>query len=365
MLLIIVALPHEARADETTAFELFKQGNAALEDNRIPEACAKFKEAYALDPNGAIGRRLAECDAQEGKLATAHARLTKARAQAATAGFDDLVAEIDEQLAAIEPLIPRLRVDVPEGIEGLTVFVDDVALDAASHNQPLRHDVGTVTIRTEAPNHRTFVEQVTLAKSQNETVKVELVAFARITVRVPVALAAEAGLVVTLDGEPLARERWGVAIDVDAGAHLVTATTPGEPPWRAQRELAPGEEAAIDVALTTPAPKTTRPLPVPSSSSPWAPIGWVALAVGGAGAVIWGVAGGVAITRKADLDCTGEVCDASQDAIDDAATAAHVSTAGVIVTGVGAAVGVLALVMGFSDDDADTALTPTGLRIRF
>jgi hypothetical protein len=103
---------------------------------------------------------------------------------------------------------------------------------------------------------------------------------------------------------------------------------------------------------------------------PWVPVGWTALAVGSAGVVTWAVAGGIALSRKSDIDpdanCIDGVCPGvAQSELDGAELAANVATAGAVVAGASAVVGLLAILLGGDDEGVQDALTPTGLRIRF
>jgi serine/threonine-protein kinase len=52
------------------------------------------------------------------------------------------------------------------------------------------------------------------------------------------------GLEVRLDGSPLSRETWGVALPVDGGSHVVDARAPKHEPWTKSVEVASEREAA-------------------------------------------------------------------------------------------------------------------------
>ena len=116
------------------------------------------------------------------------------------------------------------------------------------------------------------------------------------------------GLIVKVDGRALVASdvRGGVAIPVDPGQHVVTASAPGKTPWRSTLGVAPGPNlATFEVPALDDAPPEAPPVSFGSPSSPsssssrWSPrasrplrtFAWVAgmgaasgLVVGGAGA---------------------------------------------------------------------------------
>ena len=93
-------------------------------------------------------------------------------------------------------------------------------------------------------------------------------------------------------------------------------------------------------------------------------LAWTGFGLAGAGLVLGGVAGGIALSEYQQLEDECPTLGCSQDQIDEARTIAHVGTAGFVVAGVGAAVGLVALLIS---DDADPAVGAQGtlVRIRF
>lgn len=73
----------------------------------------------------------------------------------------------------------------------------------------------------------------------------------RITVLVGSA-ADTAGLEVKLDGLVLRRAAWGVATQVDPGAHVVEANAPGRSPWSIQITVQASQKKAVDVPVLGP-----------------------------------------------------------------------------------------------------------------
>ncbi|HSO31866.1 MAG TPA: hypothetical protein VLT33_05105 [Labilithrix sp.] len=120
------------------------------------------------------------------------------------------------------------------------------------------------------------------------------------------------GLVVKVDGRALVASdvRAGVAIPVDPGPHVVTASAPGKTPWRSTLGVAPGpnvasfEVPALDDAAPSEPPPVSGFTPSPSSRTltrtnrPLRTFAWVAGAGAASGLVVGGV--GLGVSAAAD-----------------------------------------------------------------
>lgn len=144
--------------------------------------------------------------------------------------------------------------------------------------------------------------------------------------------------------------------------------------------LKAGEARTLDIALPAspaPVPRETVPPTADATSSGLSPLVWIGFGIGGAGLIVGVVAGGVAASQAGDVSdrCPENACDdadaALHDDYDAALTTAHVSTAGFIVAGVGAALGVVGLLLPGDESGGQTTLEPWitplggGLRGRF
>jgi hypothetical protein len=102
--------------------------------------------------------------------------------------------------------------------------------------------------------------------------------------------------------------------------------------------------ATLDAA-SEPPPESPPAAPDPAlagESRTWEPstLFWVGTAVTAAGAITWGVAGGILVGRSSDLEeqCPDGRCPAEREEdLQQAEVTAHVTTVGAVVTGVGAA----------------------------
>jgi hypothetical protein len=108
----------------------------------------------------------------------------------------------------------------------------------------------------------------------------------------------------TLDEKPLTP---GAPIEVDPGDHKIEATA-GARTEKTSVHVAPSEKREVLVDLTPLPPPVIAP---PPTTSPLKTIGFVGLAIGGAGLVAGGVLGVAAIAQKSSIDASG-ACSASR-----------------------------------------------------
>ncbi|MEO7330652.1 MAG: hypothetical protein ABI193_18905 [Minicystis sp.] len=169
------------------------------------------------------------------------------------------------------------------------------------------------------------------------------------------------GASVTLDGALVPSAALGVKRPVDPGKHTIRASAPGLSTSEVTLTLREGKSESVTLALT-PASADTPPVAPPPHSAPplvvsgGAPpaverkggtstqkiLGVSALGLGGAGLILGGVTGLLALGKHKQLkkDCPGGVCPASaQPTLDDYHLMGTLSTVGFIVGGVGVAGG--------------------------
>lgn len=153
----------------------------------------------------------------------------------------------------------------------------------------------------------------------------------------------------------------GVERPTDPGTHPIVVTAPGYLDQTQNITLAEGgsQELAIhlekdpnSVAAAPPPAATPAPVVMTAPSAPPADTAhkknntaaYVALGVGGAGLLVGGITGFLALSKKSDLDCQGTHCPPSQnDKLDSAKSMATVSTVGFGVGIVGVGLGVVLL----------------------
>ncbi|MBS2019189.1 MAG: hypothetical protein JST00_40350 [Deltaproteobacteria bacterium] len=197
--------------------------------------------------------------------------------------------------------------------------------------------------------------------------------------KIAVAAPADAKLVVTIDGENLPLANLNMNRPVDPGEHVVEATAPGF--LKATGKVTLPEGGIDSLALTMEVdPNAPKAVPqanpdAPAADGAGAPAAatstkkdrlpaYIAFGVGGAGVLIGGISGLVAVGKKSDLSdaCPNNVCPsaASQDVIDSGKSAATVSTVGFVIGGLGIATGVvLLLTNGMGSSSGKPAAGPT------
>jgi hypothetical protein len=196
---------------------------------------------------------------------------------------------------------------------------------------------------------------------------------ARLTVKVD---PADAKPQVLVAGTPIPAALIGVERPTDPGTHEVVVSAPGYLEQKTSVTLTEGgtQEVALklekdpNAAAAQPEPAPPPPVVVapppapPADTSPKKSntLAYVALGVGGAGMIVGGITGFLALGKKSDLEgCVGSKCPSSQkDTLDSAKTMATVSTVGFAVGFVGVGAGVVLLLTGGGSSDSATVSAP-------
>lgn len=161
----------------------------------------------------------------------------------------------------------------------------------------------------------TFKDALVIAQHDDNQPRVEYAkthiasleqALAYVTLDVPNAARVD-GLVVSIDGTPLASAAWGVALPVDPGKHVVRAEAKGHEPLELSFEISKnGQREAVSVpALATSAAGDTSGPSKSSGGSGMRTAGWV---TGGAGLVALGVGGYFGLKAFSDWSDRNDAC---------------------------------------------------------
>lgn len=185
-----------------------------------------------------------------------------------------------------------------------------------------------------------------------------------IVIAVQPAPAQIAAIVVVVDGTTVDGGLTGRALPLDPGKHDVLVTFPDGTERRLEVVVAQGEQnrkvvITIETAPTPDPSPAAKPSPVEESSI--SPLAWIGFAIAGAGAIVGGVTGGIAITTadQVEDDCGGFRCDTSfDDDLSRGEAFAHVSTVSFAIAGAGLVLGVVGLFVPGSQRDDDAALSP-------
>jgi hypothetical protein len=191
---------------------------------------------------------------------------------------------------------------------------------------------------------------------------------------------------VTLDGAPVNTASLGVRRFIDPGAHVLQASGDGFKPGELRFRVAEGATAeaplsleraaaAAQVASTPPSASGSAPPPggeAPNGGEAAPPKGlpgylpWVAFGIGGAGLILGGVTGGLAMGAHSTLagECPGGTCPSNkQSDVDSYHTLGLLSTIGFAVGGVGAATGIVLLLIAPKHESAPAAAQGPGLQV--
>jgi hypothetical protein len=194
---------------------------------------------------------------------------------------------------------------------------------------------------------------------------------ARLTVRVD---PADATPEVTVGGTPIPPALIGVERPTDPGTHEVVVSAPGYLAQKSLVTLPEGGSQEVVLRLekdpsaataTPPPPAAVEPIVTTAPTAPPADtstkksntLAYVSLGVGGAGLLVGGITGFLALGKKSDLeDCVGNRCPSSQKGtLDSASSLATVSTVGFAVGFAGIGAGVILLLTGNSNSAAASA----------
>lgn len=193
------------------------------------------------------------------------------------------------------------------------------------------------------------------ARSHAESLEPRLV---KLTIQVPDANKVP-GLVVVRDGARLSSGEWGVAIPVDPGEHVISATAEGRTPWETKQSV---REVSASVTVPLLAEKPRDPVVIPAGGPSgyvqptwWTPLrtgGVVAIGIGGAAIVAGAVLGVVANGKYSDARdkcqngdpraCSGPDVSASESAYSLAGGATAAFVGGLVIAAAGAAIVIFA-----------------------
>ncbi|MBK9035115.1 MAG: hypothetical protein IPL61_28270 [Myxococcales bacterium] len=166
VLAVLAALTAAAVAQVSVEAETaFRDGKRLMTARRYAQACAAFAASDRIEPSIAAKMKLADCEEQRGRLASAWGGFL----QVAALTRDDLKRQPEHQVAtaralALEPRLPYLTISVPEAsrVEGLEIVRNGAAVDPGVWNRAVPVDRGTHTVVARAPGHRAWSTTVVI-----------------------------------------------------------------------------------------------------------------------------------------------------------------------------------------------------------
>jgi hypothetical protein len=129
-----------------------------MQAERYGEACPKFAESQRLDPGTGTLLNLGVCHEREGKLASAWAEFSEVLTFAQRDGRQDRVQYAKERIAAVEPRLSRLKIELAPGADapGLEISLDGKVVGRATLGVAIPVDPGPHEIAALAPGKRPF-----------------------------------------------------------------------------------------------------------------------------------------------------------------------------------------------------------------
>lgn len=155
---ILTAYPLPAAAqDAASAQALFEEGRTLMQRQKYDLACAKFAESQRLGPASGTLLNLGECNAKQGKTASAWAAFKEAIAAAQSAGQKDREAFAKERAAELEGSLMKLTVTVvAETTQELVVKRDGIVLNRPAWGTAVPVDPGPHVVEASAPGKKPF-----------------------------------------------------------------------------------------------------------------------------------------------------------------------------------------------------------------
>jgi serine/threonine-protein kinase len=156
--LLVLASPAWAASaqDQAAAEALFKEAKQLATQGNYAAACPKFVESQRLDPTAGTLLNIGQCYEKLGKTASSWGAYKEAEMVARGAGDTEREQGAARLAAALEPLLPKLVVVVPQGarVPGLEVKRDGTVVGEGQWGSPLPVDPGEHTIEVSAPGRQ-------------------------------------------------------------------------------------------------------------------------------------------------------------------------------------------------------------------
>jgi hypothetical protein len=164
------ALAEPTASELVLARRLFAEASALEERGHWGAASVKLREALAIKETPGLRYHLAHCEEQSGQLVAASLEYARAseliRAGAQAPDVAQLLALADQRLIT---QIPKLSLDVPADVQGVSVEIDGHPISPAVLGNPIPLDPGTHRVVARAPNRGDFNERVELTLGQTHT----------------------------------------------------------------------------------------------------------------------------------------------------------------------------------------------------
>jgi len=273
--------------DQAAAQALFDNARKAMDSGDFAHACPMFESSQKLDPQPGTQFNLAACYDKGGKAASAWITYQEAASASAAAGRPEWAEKAKEKAATIEPRVAKIAILPVTQYAGFEVRRDGVVVEAGAFN---------------------------------------------------------------------------VALPIDGGDHVIEATAPHKNKWRTKLKVVDGQTAKVKIPALTDEADTSAvqtevddsvPPPLPPDTTPVSDdklpriLAYTSFGLAGATAIVGGVFGVLAMSKKSDADplcSTATMCSsAGASLISSAQTFATLSTIFFVAAGVSVLEGITLL----------------------
>jgi hypothetical protein len=175
--LALFLFPQAAWAgDEVLAETLFREGKELMQAKDYARACPKLAESYRQDPATGTLLALGMCQEQSGLLASAWTTYNAVVARAQREGQKDRETAAKQRVAALEPRLSKLTLEVPAELArlpGFKVLRDGAPVPEAAWGSAVPVDPGRHVVEATADGRARWEQAVTFtADADRKTLRV-------------------------------------------------------------------------------------------------------------------------------------------------------------------------------------------------
>ena len=161
-----------AGAVSPAAEALFQEGRKLLAAGKTTEACARFRESYALDASSGTLLNLARCHEMEGKTATAWTEYQAAARLSRSQGRADRAAVAEENARSVDARLARLTWTAAKPAPGLEIVTEAGTIHENGLGVAVPVDPGVHQVKVAAPGHRPWATTVEIKDAEQRTVEI-------------------------------------------------------------------------------------------------------------------------------------------------------------------------------------------------
>jgi hypothetical protein len=153
---------HAEETNVSKADRLFREGTAAFDAGRYPEACPKLEESQKLDPALGTQYNVALCRARSGQPALAYRLFSEVAAASHAAGKTEREQASQAKMAELLPHVGRLALGASaiSNTGGAEVKIAGATVPRERWGDPQIVDPGSVLVEVAAPEHEIWVSNV-------------------------------------------------------------------------------------------------------------------------------------------------------------------------------------------------------------